>query len=30
MAENPYFFKVFKDYTGTTPRQYRNLCEQKQ
>jgi AraC-like DNA-binding protein len=25
LSENPYFFRIFKDYTGTTPKQYRVL-----
>ncbi|MFP4383320.1 MAG: helix-turn-helix domain-containing protein [Spirochaetia bacterium] len=26
ISENPYFFKVFKEYTGMTPRQFRNTA----
>jgi AraC-like DNA-binding protein len=27
ISENPYFFKVFKEYTGMTPRQYRSMAK---
>jgi len=26
ISENPYFFKVFKEYTGMTPRQFRSMA----